>query len=366
MPSALPWNWQLPDWPSFRHDSSALAALEATFLRQSGVLAGALRHVAQDEQQQLVIELIGEEALRSSEIEGELLDRDSLQSSLRRHFGLAADHRRVPPAEQGIAQLMVELYRQHDAPLTTDLLCHWHQLLMQGRRDLIDLGRYRRAPHPMQVVSGPVAEPRVHFEAPPAAAVPAEMTAFLHWYGQPSRALPLLTRAGIAHLYFVSIHPFEDGNGRLGRAIAEKALSEGLGHAALIALSATIQAQRRSYYEQLHQASRTNEITPWLIYFAETALAAQARAVALVEFIIAKAALYRRLHGQLNERQEKALARLFREGPAGFKGGLSAENYIRITSTSRATATRDLQDLVDKQALTRTGERRGTRYWLRV
>ena len=192
----------------------------------------------------------------------------------------------------------------------------------------------------------------------------------MQWFTRTSRGgetpLPILTRAGIAHLYFVTIHPFEDGNGRIGRAIAEKAISEGLGHAALIALSLPINQCRKTYYEMLERSNKGNEITAWLVYFAQTILDAQAQAQGLVEFLIAKARFYERLRGQFNERQDKAIARMMREGPAGFKGGLSAENYIRLTGTSRATATRDLQDLVEKRALLRTGSLKSTRYHLSI
>jgi Fic family protein len=196
------------------------------------------------------------------------------------------------------------------------------------------------------------------------------MAAFLDWYDRTgpggSSQLPILTRAGIAHLYFVSIHPFEDGNGRVGRAIAEKALAEGLGHPALIALSLTINRQRKTYYDKLEHNNKGLEITDWLLYFAQTVLDALAHTQQGVEFLIAKARFYDRLRGQLNERQEKAIERIFREGPNGFSGGLSAENYLRITGTSRATATRDLQDLVDKTALLRSGQLKSTRYRLNL
>jgi Fic family protein len=170
----------------------------------------------------------------------------------------------------------------------------------------------------------------------------------------------------LAHLYFVCVHPFEDGNGRIGRAISEMALSQGLGEPALLALSQTIQSDRKRYYAMLEQSNKELEVTAWLEYFAETVLDAQAYALRLVDFLIAKTRLYDRLVGSLNERQEKVLARMFREGVEGFKGGLSAENYMAITGTSPATATRDLADLVVKGALTRMGERRHTRYWLNI
>ena len=362
------WNWEQKDWPNFRYDGAKLASFESEFLRKSGEFSGAVRHIGENDLEALKVDLISDEALNTSEIEGEMLNRESLQSSIRRNFGLATDNRKVSPAEQGIAEMMVELHRNFDRPLTDQLLFHWHELLMKGRRDLKDLGRYRTDVEPMQVVSGPIHEPKVHFEAPPSALVPSEMARFVQWLAATAPGskdpLPTLTRAGIAHLYFVSVHPFEDGNGRIGRAIAEKVISEGLGQATLIALSNTINRHRKGYYEMLQKSSRDNEITAWLAYFAQTVLEAQAYAQSLVDFIIAKAKFFARYSGQFNERQEKAIARMMREGPDGFQGGLSAEKYIRITGASRATATRDLQDLVEKQALIRSGALKSTRYHL--
>jgi Fic family protein len=221
----------------------------------------------------------------------------------------------------------------------------------------------------MQVVSGSVHEPNVHFEAPPSWRVQSEMKRFISWFLRtaPGREepLPALTRAGIAQLYF-GIHPFEDGNGRIGRAIVEKALAQSLGQPTLTGLATTILARRKSYYEALEAANKENEITRWLMWLAGVAIEAQRRAIALVEFLIDKTKLLDRLKGQLNERQENALLRMFREGPEGFKGGLSAGKYSRITGASPATTTRDLADLVEKGTLVREGERRCARYWLSV
>jgi Fic family protein len=327
-------------------------------------------HVAEGDKQQFVVDLIADEALETSEIEGEILSRDSLQSSIRRQFGLATDNRKVPPAEAGIAEMMVRLYREFDAPLTDQLLFEWHQLLMNGRQDLPDIGKYRTGEHPMQVVSGPLHEPKVHFEAVPSRQMQDEMDRFLEWYRDTAPTgkapLPVLTRAGIAHLYFVSVHPFEDGNGRIGRAIAEKAISEALRQPTLVALSHTINARRSAYYDALERVNTTLEITDWLLYFANTILDAQIYSQRLVEFLIAKARFYDRFRGEFNERQEKAIARMMREGPSGFKGGLSAEKYISITGASRATATRDLHELVVKEALIRSGSLKSTRYHLNL
>jgi Fic family protein len=222
----------------------------------------------------------------------------------------------------------------------------------------------------MQVVSGPIHDPVVHFEAPPSSRVKYEMDTFLTWFNSSApdgdNPLPSLARAGTAHLYFISIHPFEDGNGRIGRAIVEKALAQCLGQPSLIALAFTIERKRKDYYSALKQANRDNEITNWLLYFAETVLEAEARTVGRIDFLIEKAKFHDRFHGTFNERQEKAVLRLFQEGPDGFTGGLSAEKYINITKTSRATATRDLAELVSIGALEKTGQLKGTRYQLNL
>jgi Fic family protein len=366
----MTWNWQKPDWPNFRWDRTRLEAAEKEFLVGGGVFVGTVRHLGKEERDQLTIEAMSTEAVTTSEIEGEILDRASVQSSLRKQLGLATDERRVRPAERGIAEMMVDVYQSFAEPLSEELLLRWHRMVMRGSRNLRDVGRYRTGAEPMRVVSGPIGEPRVHFEAPPSARVPSEMERFIAWFNRtaPGREEPLsaLTRAGIAHLYFESIHPFEDGNGRIGRAIAEKALAQSLGQPTLIALAATILARRKNYYDALEAANKENEITHWLMWFAAVAIEAQRRTIALVEFLIDKTKLLDRLKGQLNARQEKALLRMFREGPAGFKGGLSAGKYSTITGASPATTTRDLADLVGKGALVRDGERRYARYRLSI
>ena len=331
------WNWQFTAWPEFRYESASLAARETAYLRNSGVVVGTTRHLPDDERFELIIELISTEALKTSEIEGDLLDRDSVQSSLRRQFGLQADTRRVGPAERGIAEMLSSVYRNFAAPLEEATLFDWHGVLMQT-------------------------------EAPPSARVPSEMRPFCEWFNSTApdapATLPALTRAGLAHLYFESIHPFEDGNGRIGRAIAEKALAQSAGQPTLTALSLVLQRQRSRYYRELELASASLEVSGWLDWFADRVIEAQAHTLAWLEFLIAKARLFDRLREKLNLRQEKALLRLMRDGPDGFKGGLSAGKYCAITGASPATARRDLAELVALGALLRTGERRGTRYVL--
>jgi Fic family protein len=366
----MTWNWQQPDWPNFSWDSLRLARAEEHFLRGGGVFIGTVRHLSPGDQEQFTVEAIGAEAVTTSEIEGEILDRASVQSSIRRQLGLATDNRRIGAAEQGIAEMVVDLYRAFARPLSDEMLFGWHRMLMHGRRDLKDMGSYRTEEDAMQVVSGALHAPEVHFEAPPSRDVPGEMARFVRWFNgtAPSGGAPLpaLTRAGIAHLYFISIHPFEDGNGRIGRAIAEKALAQSLGQPTLTALAATILVRRKAYYAALEAANKSNDVTAWLSWFAAIAIEAQRRTIARVDFLIDKTRLLDRLRGQLNERQEKALLRMLREGPEGFRGGLSAGNYISITGASPATATRDLTDMVAKGALTRHGEHRHARYHVAI
>jgi Fic family protein len=364
----MTWNWEKPDWPNFTYDSTALEPLEKRFLLRSGEFIGAFRHIGADDQDTLKIELISDEAVKTSEIEGEILNRDSVQSSLRHQFGLGAEKPGIPPAERGIAEMMVDLYRGFADALSDHTMFDWHRMLLSGDRSIRVIGGYRTQTDAMQVVSGPTYKPTVHFEAPPSSRVRGEMKHFVTWFNDtsPGGKTPLspLTRAGIAHLYFVCIHPFEDGNGRIGRALAEKSLAQNLGQPSLIALAWTIERKRKDYYAALERNNKATGITDWLEYFANTVLEAQNNTIRRVDFYVAKAKFYEMHRGTLNKRQEKVVARIFREGIDGFKGGLSAENYISITGTSRATATRDLQNLVEKGALTRTGELRHTRYRL--
>lgn len=364
------WNWERPEWPKFHWDAHRLVKAEERFLVSGGVALGTLRHLEPTERDRLTVESLSEEAIASSEIEGELLRRESVRSSVRRELGLAAGTAGATQAERGAAELMVDVYRHYAKDLGEETLLAWHHSLMAGRPEVADIGRYRTHPEPMRIVSRALMEPRVHFEAPPSERVASEMAEFVDWFNRTgprgANPLPPITRAGVAHLYFESIHPFEDGNGRIGRVISEKALAQGLGGAAHPALAETILARRRGYYDALSAANRNLNATDWLAWFGGITLEAQERTRARVEFLIDKTRLLDRVRDELNERQEKVLLRMLREGPTGFQGGLSAGNYVRIARTSPATARRDLGDLVAKGALRRTGERRHTRYHLPI
>ncbi len=362
------WNWQRPEWPDFTCEPELLEGPEHDFLRETGLLFGVYGRLDEYERNRTKAEILGEEALKTSEIEGEYLDHENLRSSLFRHFGLQTDGRKARPAETGITDLMVDLCDTCEDALSHEMLYRWHRMLTRGRTDLKCVGCYRE--HGVAVVSGPLHRRRIHFEAPPPERVKREMDGFVHWFNRsaPGAAepLPALARAGTAHLYFECIHPFEDGNGRIGRAVSEKALAQSLGHPTLIALATMISRNRGAYYGALGEANTETEITDWLSYFARTVLDALAYTRTCVEFLVEKASLLERMRGKMNPRQEKCLLRMFKQGPEGFTGGLSAENYISITGAARPTADRDLSDLVAKGALARTGQRKSARYHLNI
>lgn len=365
------WNWLLKQWPHFTYETEAMKELEYSFLQNNGTVLGTLKHVEEASKEELLVEILSTEAIKTSEIEGEFLDRDSVQASIKRNLGLTADKRKIPPAEYGISEMMVDLYRNYEAPLNHEGLFKWHEMITNGRRDLSDVGRYRTHEDPMQVVSGRLDKPKVHFEAPPSHQVPQEMEQFVSWFNlvhsqnEHSGVMPL-ARAGLAHFYFVCVHPFEDGNGRIGRAIAEKSIALSSQKPSLSSLSYTIEANKKTYYASLEKHSTKLEVTDWLVYFGQIILDSQQETLKRIDFLIEKTKFFDRFSAQLNKRQLKVVKRLFDAGHTGFKGGLSASNYKRITQTSYSTATRDLTDLIEKQILVKTGKLKGTRYALNI
>lgn len=358
------WNWQLPEWPRFKCKKEHLSDMEKKFLLSAGSDSAFLKNLNEADSNEFIVEVLTTEGLDSSRIEGEILDRQSLQSSIKKHFGLKEKKRKEGKKEARVAKLLTDVYRTYDQPLTHQMLFDWHQILFDNDSEIDDVGKYRTHKEPMRIVSNRYGDAQIYFEAPPSEVVFVEMEEFLKWFNESDGSEPVLVRAAIAHLYFENIHPFEDGNGRIGRILVEKVFSQGVGRPVLIALSNSLEKHRKEYYKQLGKCNRSLDANNWVHYFAEMALEAQSEASVHLLFLIKKSKLMRSLEGQINSRQEKVLLRIFAEGPSGFSGGLSAENYIAITKTSRATATRDLADLVDKGVLKKTGEFRHTRYWL--
>lgn len=365
------WNWMLKSWPQFTYDAEKLKDLEFRFLQNIGMVSGVLKHIQKDSKDDLIIEILCTEALKTSKIEGEILNRESVQSSIKQNLGFGSDKRKIPPAEFGISEMMVDLYLNYNKTLSHDQLFEWHKMITNGRRDLKSIGQYRTHEAPMQIVSGVLGKEKIHFEAPPSKQLPEEMEQFIEWFNtthniQNELEILPLAKAGIAHLYFESIHPFEDGNGRIGRAISEKSIALSIEQPTLISLSHTIESNKKIYYKLLEQHNTTLEITDWLLYFGQTILNAQQDTLKRIDFLIEKTKFFDQHSHQMNSRQLKVIKRLFAAGHNGFKGGLSAQNYTSIAKTSASTATRDLKDLVEKQILIKKGALKATRYSLNI
>lgn len=369
------YNWQHPQWPNFTYDISGLEDMLRTYLIEANKLLGAsqtLDHTLVDE---TLIDIMLEEAISTSEIEGEDIQVNDVRSSLKYQMGLLPQQPSMKDTRaENISALMLDVRKTFQAPLTQEMLWKWHGLILcdLSQKDRLEVGKWRIDPSPMQIISGAVGREKVFFEAPQSDQVPQEMNRFIQWFNQtdpqnkPATPLPGPVRSAIAHLYFESIHPFADGNGRVGRAIAEKALSQDLGHPVLLSLSKMLYKNRKNYYEELSLASGyTLDITQWIHFFTQAVLKAQFDAQEKVFFTIKKARFWKRYEGKINDRQEKTLRRMFQEGPEGFIGGMNTRKYMVLTGCSKATATRDLTDLLALGCFQkREGEGRSTSYQL--
>ena len=364
----MKWVWQDNKWPNFTYSHPELDDKEAIFNQNIGIVIGAMNHLAESNHSVATIDILTQEAVSTSSIEGEILRRDSVQSSIRKHMGLKIDRRNVDANEAGMAELMVNLYYLYRNPLDKEMLCDWNHMVCNGRRDLDVIGDYRKHAEPMQVVGGSFNKPKVFYEAPPSSQLDHEMEKYISWYNRAlsdRKNLPNLAFAGMAHLYFEMIHPFEDGNGRIGRALVEKSISQRINRPALNSFAKVIDQNKKEYYNALKACNHHLDISSWLHYFTDTIIASQEYTINLIKFIIDKSKFFTK-HKDINQRQEKVLVRVFEEGMEGFKGGLSANNYQTIAQTSPATATRDLQVLVNMGALAKSGELKSTRYWLNL
>lgn len=346
--------WEHPDWPRFTYQTDALQGVLYQYAAEANALAGRLAGVDEEAKSEALIDLMVTEAIRTSQIEGEQYDRDDVRSSIRNQLGMVNAPEPVrDPRANGISALMISAREGFREPLTETRLFHWHDLVMTDAllRSRIPIGQWRD--HEMQIVSGPIGKETVHFVAPPPSSVPHEMATFIEWFNETAPEgrqvkLPAPIRAAVSHLYFEAVHPFSDGNGRIGRALAEMALSQELGSPVLLSLSSVIQNQRRAYYKALNLASQGGlDITRWVDWFVRVVLQAQMDAREMIIFVLAKARFWDRHLSELNERQERAIQRMLREGRHGFTGGMSARKYVVITGCSKATASRDLAELVD-------------------
>lgn len=361
------YNWQQSDWPNFRYDTTPIDELLPDFLQKSGKSTGLLEALPDAAQQDAVIELMVAEAIKTSEIENEYLSRQDVMSSIQRNLGFKTNIAKPYDLRaEGASELMVSVRENYNKPLSEAMLFDWHSMIMKGSKG-INAGQWRMHESPMQVVSGAVGKETIHFEAPPSKNVPYEMQRFIAWFNDtaPGGAKEMKkapVRSAIAHVYFETIHPFEDGNGRIGRAISEKAISEGIGKPALISLSGTIEAYKNDYYGALKEAQSSNDLTRWINYFVKMVVTAQEEAEKSIVFTVKKSKFFDRYKSKFNERQMRVTNRMLEEGLKGFEGGMSAKKYMSIAKTTKATATRDLQNLVEQEAFMVSGGGRSTRY----
>lgn len=367
------YNWQQPDWPNFQYDITALHESLFSIAEKMGLISGKLAHLTESLQTEAIINFMVEEAVKTSEIEGEHISRLDIRSSIKNKLGLNQKIAPVPDKRaQGIADLMLDVRNTFKEPLTESKLFDWHLMLLSSSMHAgLSVGRWRTGNEPMQIVSGHHGKWKVHYEAPPSKDVPKEMKQFIRWFNETAPGKPKAinfapVRAAIAHLYFESIHPFEDGNGRIGRAIAEKALSQGFGYPVILSLSLVMETEKKRYYAALQAASKTNEISDWIHYFIHLVLSAQAEVEIQINFILKKTKFFDKFEALLNERQLKVVKRMMQAGVKGFEGGMSAKKYMAITDTSKATATRDLQHLLAINAFTQMGSGRSVRYELNL
>lgn len=367
------WIWQQPDWPDFNWQAERLAPLLRECVQTQGRLLGMAGSVGDSMSAQSELDALLQNIVTSSAIEGEQLNVGSVRSSLARRLGLEwIDRDSVSQRSEGLAQLMLDATHGFDEPLTLARLLEWHTWLFPAEEAMFSarpiLVGTLRGDEPMQVVSGRLDRPTVHFEAPPRQGLEQQIERFLSWF-EASRdqvSLDPLLRAGIAHFWFVTLHPFDDGNGRLTRTITDLALAQGEAQAIrFYAMSASILEDRAGYYRILESSQKTTlDITEWLTWFLQTLLRSLQQAITRIDSVLGKTRFWQaHRESDLSAEQIKVLNCLLDGGERGFEQGLSAGQYQAVAKVSKATATRHLAELLDKGCLQRLpGGGRSTRY----
>jgi Fic family protein len=346
--------WPNPDWPAFTWDHSRLSRLHGQVLREQGRLHGQMELLGFELRSEAHLRALTEEVVQSGEIEGEIFDSDQVRSSIARQLGmdiggLVRSDRNV----DGMVEMMLDATANHATPLTMERLFAWHSALFPAGRSgmrRITVGSWRTdTDGPMQVLSGPVGRERVHFEAPPASRLAQEMARFLDWFAAPGDTDPVLV-AGLAHFWFVTIHPFDDGNGRIARAITEMALARSeMSGQRYYSVSAQIRHERKHYYDELERSQEGElDITHWQLWFLNCVLSAIDDAQEALGSVLAKARFWERFaKDPLNTRQISVLNRLL----DGLEGKLTTSKWAKLAKCSQDTAYRDILDLIERGAL---------------
>lgn len=346
--------WQYPEWPSFTWNDSRLIALLSEVRNLEGKIQGMMDGLGFNVQSMTALNVMTEDVLRSNEIEGVILNSDKVRSSIARHLGI--DTAGLPQPDhytEGVVQIMMDAVTNCNKPLTPERLFNWHAALFPtGRSGMypITVGAYRTGGEPMQIVSGAMGKEKVHYEAPPSDVVPDMMTDFLTWINSDNTVTDPVLKAAVAHLWFVAIHPFDDGNGRLTRTITDMQLAKADGFPLrFYSMSAEILREKKAYYEILeHTTSNSTDITEWLEWFLNTMKSSILRAKETVKRVVCKSSFWQR-HREIpmNERQVRVVNMLW----DGFTGKLTSSKWAKITKTSQATALRDITDLIEKGIL---------------
>jgi Fic family protein len=377
MARARTYIWQHNIWPELTFSHEVAGPHIAAARRLQGEIEGKAGAIGLDRKGEVAAEVLAQEVLATAAIEGEKLDPTAVRSSVMRHLGLA-DTGPYDRHVDGLVEVIGDATTAFQLPLDHDRLYRWRSALFPGGTSgitRIAVGRYRDHADPMQIVSGRLGKEKVHYEAPPSARVHAEMERFLRWFARttpaPGKAPKMdgLARSAIAHLWFESIHPFEDGNGRIGRAIVDMAIAQDQGSPLrLYSLSRQLLECRTAYYDALNGAQRgTGDVTGWVAWFVRQISAACMRSSQVIDRAIEKSRFWANHAGaELKPRQRKVLQRLLDDGDAGFEGGLNAEKYMKMTAVSKATATRDLTEMLAEDLLWTQGQGKGLRYFINV
>jgi Fic family protein len=360
--------WETDTWPDFTWDAATLLPLLTRVSRAQGRLLGKMEGLGFEElKDEAHLNAMTDDVVKSSEIEGEELPPDQVRSSIARHLGMTHVKNLVASSRDvdGMVELMTDATTNYDVPLTRRRLFNWHESLFPtGKSGLstITVGKFRDGP--MQVVSGAIGKEKVHYEAPPAEKLTEEMAQFLDWFEEPDEETDPLLVAGLAHLWFVTIHPFDDGNGRIARAIADMALARAEGSSRrYYSMSKQICSERNDYYTMLERSQKgTCDITAWQEWFLGCLQRGLQNADATVDAVLQKARFWQRFaDAPLNERQSKVLNRLL----DGFEGKLTTKKWATMTRSSHDTALRDIKDLIERGALKQEkGGGRSTTYAL--
>jgi len=349
--------WELAQWPVFGWDAQRLAPLLAEANREQGRLLGKMEALGFELRNEAYLQSLTQEVVKSSEIEGAKLDSDQVRSSIARRLGM--DIAGLVPADrhvEGVVEMMLDATRNYAQPLTEERLFAWHAALFptgfSGMQPILTASWRTDATDPMQVVSGPIGRERVHYQAPAAKQLPEQMSAFLDWFNAPTQIDPIL-KAAVAHLHFVTIHPLEDGNGRIARAITDMALAQGeKSYQRSYSMSAQIRKERSEYYGALERSQKGPlDITPWLEWFLHCLVRAMEDAQVRLNEAIKKARFWERFGKEaLNERQIRVLQRYMRED---WEGKLTSSKWAKIAGCSQDTAGRDIRALIERGALTK-------------